>query len=271
MIVWGGIPSSQISNTGGRYNPALDQWLPTSTGANVPSARYGHAAVWTGTEMIVWGADPFGTGGRYDPALDHWLPTSTGANLPTNFGGTSAVWTGTEMIIWGGSASGGGLTNGGGRYDPSLDQWMPTSTGAGVPEARGSHSAVWTGTEMIVWGGQVYNAGTGYTSVTTGGRYDPSTDTWIPTSTGASVPSARRLHTAVWTGSEMIVWGGNDGHATLSTGGRYDPLTDAWSATSAGPTLPLIGFSHAAVWTAAYQGRDRTIAHSLEERLSRMR
>jgi len=41
-----------------------------------------------------------------------------------------------------------------------------------------------------------------------GGRYDPSTDTWTSTSTGANVPTARALHTAVWTGMEMIVWGG---------------------------------------------------------------
>ena len=36
-------------------------------------------------------------------------------------------------------------------------------------------------------------------------------------------------HTAVWTGSEMIVWGGF--HIdTLNTGGRYIPSTDSWVA-----------------------------------------
>jgi hypothetical protein len=43
----------------------------------------------------------------------------------------------------------------------------------------------------------------------TGGRYDPATDSWAATPfTGASVPSGRWYHTAVWTGTEMIVWGG---------------------------------------------------------------
>ena len=38
-------------------------------------------------------------------------------------------------------------------------------------------------------------------------------------------------HTAVWTGSEMIVWGGVR-PGLLNTGGRYDPGTDSWTATS---------------------------------------
>ena len=41
-------------NTGGRYNPSTDSWTATST-TNAPAARYDHTAVWTGSEMIVWG------------------------------------------------------------------------------------------------------------------------------------------------------------------------------------------------------------------------
>jgi len=39
--------------------------------------------------------------------------------------------------------------------------------------------------------------------------YNPSTNTWMATAT-SNVPAARFDHTAVWTGSEMIVWGGYD-------------------------------------------------------------
>src|SRR5439155_20741748 len=46
-----------------------------------------------------------------------------------------------------------------------------------------------------------------------------------------NAPSARDLHTAVWTGSEMIVWGGSNSNY-LNTGGRYNPSTDSWTATS---------------------------------------
>ena len=40
-------------------------------------------------------------------------------------------------------------------------------------------------------------------------RLDALTDTWTATST-TNAPAARYDHTAVWTGSEMIVWGGID-------------------------------------------------------------
>src|SRR5258705_4275605 len=56
-------------------------------------------------------------------------------------------------------------------------------------------------------------------------------DTWTPTNlTGA--PDARTAHTAVWTGSEMIVWGGNNGSDNFNTGGRCNTSTDSWTATS---------------------------------------
>ena len=42
---------------------------------------------------------------------------------------------------------------------------------------------------------------------TPAGRYNPSTDSWTATSI-TNAPAGRSRHTAVWTGSEMIVWGG---------------------------------------------------------------
>ena len=80
------------------------------------------------------------------------------------------------------------------------DSWTATST-TNAPTGRVVHTAVWTGSEMIVWGGvdriEFFN---------TGGRYNPSTDSWTATST-TNAPTGRYVHTAVWTGSEMIVWG----------------------------------------------------------------
>jgi hypothetical protein len=88
-----------------------------------------------------------------------------------------------------------------GEPSECIDNWTATST-INVPTARSGHTAVWTGTEMIVWGGE---AG-GFALLNTGGRYNPSTDSWMATST-TNAPSARTGHTAVWTGTEMIVWG----------------------------------------------------------------
>jgi hypothetical protein len=106
------------------------------------------------------------------------------------------------------------------------DTWTATTT-ANSPGGRSFHTAVWTGSEMIVWGGAV-----DLVSSNTGGRYNPSTDSWTATST-TNAPTGRYKHTAVWTGSEMIVWGGRNGSGdSLNTGGRYNPGTDSWTATS---------------------------------------
>src|SRR5439155_660415 len=124
------------------------------------------------------------------------------------------VWTGNEMVVWGGTNQATDL-NTGGRYNPSTNSWTATRT-TGAPAGRLAHTAVWTGSEMIVWGG--FCCG-GSVVVNTGGRYNPSTDNWTATST-TNAPSARWRHTAVWIGSEMIVWGGV-ATSVDSTGGRY--------------------------------------------------
>jgi hypothetical protein len=124
------------------------------------------------------------------------------------------------MIVWGGA----GALNTGGSYDPATDTWTVTST-VGAPSGRRQHTAVWTGSKMIVWGG----AYTSDTNFDTGAIYQPATDTWIATST-VGAPSARVVHTAVWSGTEMIVWGGFRSGASVNTGAIYLP----------GPPQPLI-------------------------------
>jgi N-acetylneuraminic acid mutarotase len=222
-----------------------DTWTATST-TNAPSPRYDHTAVWTGSEMIVWGGVCCGgsylnTGGRYNPATDSWTATST-ANAPDGRLIHTAVWTGTEMIVWGGQGPlpPPGFFNTGGRYNPSTDSWTATST-INAPVARAYDTAVWTGNEMIVWGGYPYTS--------SGGRYEPDTNSWTATSL-TNVPQSRGYHTAVWTGSQMIVWGGVGDGQYLNTGGRYNPGTDSWTATST-TNAPASRFSPKAVWTGS--------------------
>jgi hypothetical protein len=121
------------------------------------------------------------------------------------------------------------------------DTWTATSA-TNTPSARSVHTAVWTGSEMIVWGGF-----DGSVDVDTGGRYNPSTDSWMATST-TDAPSAREHATAVWTGNEMIVWGGIHSPNFLNTGGRYNPATDSWTATRT-DTAPSARALHTATWT----------------------
>jgi hypothetical protein len=113
-----------------------------------------------------------------------------------------------------------------------------------APIGRHLHSAVWTGSEMIIWDG--YNLG----DLNNGSRYNPVTDSWTPTST-IHAPNDRYSHSAVWTGSEMIVWGGFDhGCCDLNDGGRYNPVTDSWIATS-NNNAPPARERHTAVWTGS--------------------
>ena len=69
MIVWGGeddpFGNTNYLNTGGRYNPSTNTWTATTT-VNAPSGRAGHTAIWTGSEMIVWGG--YERGGNFE----HW-------------------------------------------------------------------------------------------------------------------------------------------------------------------------------------------------------
>lgn len=167
--------------------------------------------------MVVWGGQIQGsgldTGGRYDPAKDSWSATSL-AGAPYYRYAHTAVWTGRLMLVWGGFNGSSMLANGH-RYDPEEDSWTPISS-VNEPSYRMSHTAIWTGGRMVVWGGGVWDEPIYYS---TGGRYDPVTDRWAPTSI-VDAPSGRVGHTAVWTGSSMIVWGGY-GSLDLRSGGRY--------------------------------------------------
>ena len=220
-----------------------DTWTATNI-ASAPSARYHHTAVWTGTEMIVWGgynggAVSFNTGGRYNPTSDSWTATST-TNVPVGRKTHSAIWTGSEMIVFGGH-DGSNYLNTGGKYNPASDTWVAITT-SNAPSARREYSAIWTGTEMIIWGGTNATIRTN-----TGGRYNPLLDSWTATSV-SNAPSARTVHTAVWTGGEMIVWGGGDGSTYFNTGSKYNPSSDSWFTISI-TGAPTARIRHTAVWT----------------------
>lgn len=223
-------------------------WLPISL-TGVPSARYGHSAVWTGSEMIVVGGlawDPAlsqyaytNQYGRYNPTTETWK-LANGAPAAAY---QTALWTGSSMLVWGGAGS-SGLVTGGARYYPDTDLWAPIAT-AGQPSPRFGYAAVWTGKEMIIWGGNDNG-----TLQANGARYDPVTNSWQAIST-ANAPSARYYHTAVWTGTEMIVWGGvGSTNLVLGDGARYNPTTDTWAPIS-NVGAPSARWGHSAAWSDA--------------------
>jgi hypothetical protein len=124
------------------------------------------------------------------------------------------------MLIWGGRDS-LNVYQDGGRYDPQSDSWSSILS-VGAPTGRYEHRAVWTGKEMIIWGG-VDSLGA---VLGDGSRYNPSKDSWTAMTT-VNVPSPRRRFTAIWTTTisegdkMMIIWGGDDGTNLMDSGARY--------------------------------------------------
>ena len=254
MVIWGGSTGGSDTNTGALYDPVSDTWAATAI-TNAPVPRHGHTAVWTGSKMIVWGGK-LGTsnfytqaGGRYDPASGQWQSTSLN-NSPGGRYLHSAVWTGTEMIIVGGKAI--QTASDGGRYRPDLDTWThvyinePWGNGTWGSFHRDQHTAVWDGSQMIVYGGRDFYGGT----MRDGGRYSPPTDTWTHIGGSNLAPSSRSGASVVWTGNEMIIWGGSSSGSATNTGTRYDPLLDRWTGTTLVST-PVPRSGHSAVWTGS--------------------
>lgn len=261
VLIWGGrgpyvTGAEGPLRNGYRYNPATDTWAVIST-EGAPEARFDHFAVWTGSEMLVWGGrmaggvkdnlNPEGLilandGARYDPAADTWTPMAETALVGRME--ASGVWTGSRFIVWGGRSlptDVGVMTHygDGAMYDPATNSWAAVNTN-GAPSPRKSHKAVWTGSHMILWGG---SSGTTYNN---GFKFDPNGNTWTPI-TSTAAPTARNRETAVWTGSEMVIFGGHGTGGELATGARYDPAADQWrSMATAG--APAKG-GHVAVWT----------------------
>jgi len=226
MWVFGGVDSSgNTVGVGGRYEPLIDDWSNMASGPDSPSARCEHTAVWTGTEMIVFGgmtdcasgASTVNTGARYNGAT--WTPTSA-IDAPGERSQHTAVWTGREMIVFGGLNASNNPVGNGGRYNPVTNTWRDLAP-QDAPSARAGHSAVWTGRYMLIWGGFRTAA-----YATDGARYDPVTDEW--TAIAAGGPERRYLVSA-WTGSRWILYGGEtSGALTAADGKMYLPGSDTW-------------------------------------------
>lgn len=186
----------------GRMDATEDTWRLGTGGA--PSPREDHTAVWTGTEMLVWGGydgtSVLSSGAKYNPATNTWQTLSSAGVVARR--GHTAVWSGSRMLIWGGF-NGTAVITSGSRYDPVADTWSGMAA-TNEPVARSNHTAVWTGTVMIVWGGK-FGTNLEYTAWT-GGRYNPTSDTWasvttaVPDAAPATRPSGRDRRW--WSGEE---------------------------------------------------------------------
>ena len=143
--------------------------------------------------------------------------------------GTATGWTGDLLLVWGGfvftgssdkpaKADGFAFNVQTGTWDPLLPS--PLS-------ARRSPASVWTGSELLIWGGS--NQGAFFDD---GAAYNPATEEWRPLPTP---DISARAPEFVWTGEEMIVWGAGRVQPRRRDGAAYDPGTNRWRAIAESP------------------------------------
>jgi hypothetical protein len=246
LIVWGGNAQNAVEGSGGRLNLTSGVWTATATaGPTVPSGRQGAGAVFAGVELFVWGGFTYNgsvytylnSGARYRPVTNAWTAMSTGVNVPDPRGQHTVAYVTTSpayLLVYGGTGA-AALSANHGRYNPLTDAWLNITQGANFPGSRVRHVGLSTGGRLIVWGGDNCFGNCG-TFLNTGAYYNAAADSWgaIPTT---NAPSGRRRATGVYSGSEVVVWGGQlQTGLYTNTGAHYNQSSNTWVAAT-GTTL----------------------------------
>ncbi len=241
------------------YRPGTRTWRAMPRYPH--GARVRSAFVWTGTELIQVGGsrevpNPGGpwqlvttrNGMALNPQTRQWRPI---ADAPSDVPIQIVVWTGDEAIF----ADGTSLL----RYDPTTDRW---TTGEPLPGVeRGQPTVVWTGKEVVVWGGSTLVHGKRFDteiSLRDGYAYRPDRDRWrlLP-----AAPIGAWGSVGVWDGQEVLVWGGgatrNQGaeRFTQDQGAAYDPATNTWRQLPQAPVAKYQSY----VLTGAWTGRELVV------------
>ena len=133
-------------------------------------------------------------------------------------------------------------------FDPSTipEGWTEL---AAPPEIRSGATQVWTGSELLEWGGSTDASGD-RPPENDGIAYDAPTDTWETIPPAPIAPRSYAAH--AWTGTELLVWGGWDGSwsgdepGTMGDGAAYDPATQRWREL---PPAPIDGRTPLFAWT----------------------
>ena len=184
------------------------------------AGRTDHVAVWTGTEMLVWGgiaaSGPVNDGAAYDPVRNRWraIRDSPVPGRP----GAAFAWSGSELYVWGGNRR-----RDGGRFDPEANRWrrLPASGLIGAPSSVGA----WTAAGFVV-----------VTSRPQAAIYDPDTNAWRIVEPPPPLP-AGRMSAAVLAGLVYVVAEGDSTVAPLRAA-VFDPAARTWQSL---PDAPIDG------------------------------
>jgi N-acetylneuraminic acid mutarotase len=168
----------------------------------------------------------------YDPKTDTWSPLPEGSGLGLRTGNTAVAGDGNGSIafFWGGERrmQAGLYTDEGAAYDAKAGGWIVLPSPKQVlPNAARRDATSWFAAgRFYVWGGLFGQDGEGgfvksKDRADTGAAFDMTTKAWQPMPT-MNAPTPRSGATAVWTGSEAIVWGGLSPHNASEAVGALD-------------------------------------------------
>jgi hypothetical protein len=237
ILGFGLIPGRHASAECGK-DVACWTWTALETKGEPPIPRWGHSAVWTGKEMLVFG-------GAED------LQLAPNFLLGKSPGTVRAVFN----DLW--------------SYTPSTKAWKKLHPSGHLPPRRSNHTAVWNGHEMLVYGGWRTNtADWGLSVYNDVWGYSPEKNRWEQRTVRIGTAPFRNWHTAVWVIGDannpagfMMVFGGYDPtaypppgmpqllHDTNDTLG-FSLGTGQWTSTvNIGLPLPPPRSGTAAVWS----------------------
>lgn len=166
-------------------------WRTMASGPLAPRTRA--AAVWTGSEMLVFGGQGRGgellsDGAAYDPRTDRWrsIAPNPGAGDGLWGAGGLATWTGTEMLLF--LSTGDDATTMWDwdlvAYNPSTDRWRVVLEARFDPQpddrlverrpvpVQSPEAAAWMGDALVIVGWQSDGGGYAWT------RLDVAAVTW---------------------------------------------------------------------------------------------
>jgi hypothetical protein len=138
----------------------------------------------------------------------------------------ATAWDGNRLYVFGGELALG--TNELSAFDQRTGTWTTLTPNGAVnsPPARQQARLVWTGTNLLLFGGFVASG-----CLDELWSFDPLANAWtlLTAQNAVGAPSPRTHFGCVWDGTELIVYGGTNNSSTFTDVWWYDPLTNQWT------------------------------------------
>lgn len=157
-----------------------------------------------------------------------WRPMSSPPDGFVARSQAAVVAMGQSVFFWGGLDGAGNALDDGAIYSSRTDTWTLVAKDAHTPSARRMASAVYTGNEVILYGG----GANGVTTYADGASYDLVKKSWTPLPSSNAI-SPRIAPFASWDGQRALIFGGLNSQGGGVPGvDRFDWPNGVWSVAS---------------------------------------